>query len=106
MTALFVFLWLFVGATSSVDACLTVKYAHVMEEENPLANLLIVYRPNAFLPMGYEADVSLLIAVKMFGTLLALGVLVLLYWRWRKGAQAVVAGLAALQVLLLFYLFQ
>jgi hypothetical protein len=102
---LFAALWLFVGATSAVDACLMVRYAGAVREENPFAQRLIITRPHSKWLVGPSQDVSLLIAVKMFGTLVALGLLLVLYQKWRRGARLAIAGLAVFQVLLLFCLF-
>ena len=53
--------------------------------------------------MPFRADASLLVAAKMFGTLVVLGLLAALYRRSPSRAQAVVAALALFQALLLAY---
>jgi hypothetical protein len=102
--------WLFVGASSSLDTFLTIKFADYIREENPIGRALIRLGPNLwfeprFVTYGVQ-DVSLLVGVKMFGTILALGILIWLYYKWRLGAQLVAAGLSCFQMWLLFYLFQ
>ena len=116
LTGMFVFLWLFVGATSTVDAYLIVKYADQLEEENPIGEALIRLGPqvghvNGVKPHPHpegtkRPDVSLLVAAKMFGTIVALGTLIFLFQRWPAGAQLIVMGLSVFQGLLMFYIFQ
>jgi hypothetical protein len=116
LTVVFAVLWLFVGATSTVDAYLTVKYAESMKEENPIGEALIQLGPHvgdlatdAAPPPKHKPkkqDVSLLVGAKMFGTILALGILLLLFQKWPVGAQIVVSGLSVFQLLLMFYIFQ
>lgn len=115
LTGVFVFLWLFVGATSTVDAYLIIKYADQLEEENPVGEALIRLGPrlghvNGVVPhpQGHikKNDVSLLIAAKMFGTIVALGVLIFLFQKWPAGAQLIIAALSVFQFFLMLYIFQ
>jgi len=101
-------------ATSTVDAYLIVKYADQIQEENPIGDALIRLGPQVGhvngvvphpLPTGKRPDVSLLVAVKMFGTILALGVLLLLFQKWPAGAQLIVAALSVFQFMLMLYIF-
>ncbi len=102
---LFAVLWLFIGAVSAVDAALTIRYAPALHEQNPLAAAFIRDVPDPIVPRCSVQDVSLLIGAKMFGTLLVLGFLVLLYRRHPVHAQVVVATLSVFQLGLLLYLF-
>lgn len=97
--ALFIAAWFFIATTSTIDAYLAVHYAPVLKEENPLGELLIRESVN-----GAGQDVSLLIGVKMFGTILVLGFLLVLHGRWQSGARAAALGLAACQLLLMLYI--
>ncbi len=92
----FVLLLGFIGLVSSIDTALAVKYAPSLhhDEMNPLALQLIA-----------PGDVSLLVGVKMYGTLLVLYTLVLLHHRWRRAAMTAAGVLAAFQGWLLVYLF-
>jgi hypothetical protein len=101
----FAVLWLFVGTSSTLDAALTIHYAPGLDEQNPEARALIREEPDPAGPWFVHRDLSLLIGVKMLGTLLVLGVLVLLYRRWPFHAQLVVTGLSVFQIGLLLYLF-
>ncbi len=103
MNLLFAALWLLVGAGSAVDAALTVHYAPQLDEENPVARALLVREPQPGAPIAFRTDPSLLVAVKMFGTLVAFGLLAALYRRAPARAQLVAAGLALFQLLLLAY---
>src|SRR5881394_2737685 len=92
LTGIFAFFWLFIGVTSTVDAYFIIKYADQIEEENPIGEALIRLGPQIGyvggitphpLPSGVKrADVSLLVAVKMFGTIVALGLLIFLFQKW------------------------
>jgi hypothetical protein len=106
----FALLWLFVGGSSTLDAFLTIKYADSMYEENPIGLALIQLGPAAMdRPQSVGAgvqDVSLFVGIKMFGTILVLGILIVLYQAWRPGAQLAAAGLSLFQFGLLLYIFQ
>lgn len=92
----FVLLLGFIGLVSSIDTALAVKYAPTLhhDEKNPLALQLIA-----------PGDVSLLVGVKMYGTLLVLYALALLHHRWRRAAMTAACVLAGFQGWLLVYLF-
>ncbi len=100
----FFVLWLFVGATSALDTYLTVRYASGMHEENPVGARLIRLGTELHQADDHQ-DVSLFVGVKMFTTILALGILMVIYQRWRTIGQVVALGLALFQLGLLFYLF-
>jgi hypothetical protein len=93
-----------------VDAFLTIKYADSMYEENPIGLALIeLSSEDVDRPVAADAgprDVSLFVGIKMFGTILALGILIVLYQAWRPGALLSAAGLSLFQCGLLLYMFQ
>jgi hypothetical protein len=84
--------WLFVAAVSAYDTYLTVLYAKDMVEQNPFGCYLI-----------RAGGVPLLIAVKFFGTSVALAALLGFYQRGRLCPQ-IVTGAVVCQLLLLLYL--
>lgn len=88
---LFVILWVFIAAVSAIDAYLAVEYASVLVEENPIGRWLIA-----------QDGVALLVAVKFFGTSLALGILLALRRTWI--GMPVACGVAILQSAVLCYL--
>jgi hypothetical protein len=96
---LFALAWLFIGATSTFDAYLAMHFSQALEEENPIGRFLIALASQP----GGPQDVSLLIGVKMFGTILVLGTLVLLYQRSRPAARVVIAALTLSQFFLMLY---
>jgi hypothetical protein len=114
LTGTFAFLWLFIGATSTVDAYLTVKYAGQLDEENPIGAALIEMGPHVGRVFGEDQrfvnerqqDVSLLVGAKMFGTILSLGILLLIFHKWPMCAQVIVSSLALFQFMLMFYIFR
>lgn len=90
-------LWLFIGAVSSLDAALTVKYQHdlIHMELNPIARTLL--RVNGW-------DPSVMIGVKFAGTILVLGILILQYRRDQRLGHFLTAVVAAFQFGLLCFL--
>jgi hypothetical protein len=92
-------LWLIIGAVSTVDTYLTVKYRAVMSqtEQNPVGRFLIQQDGN---------DVSLFIGWKVAGTIACLGLLTAIALYARKAiVYPVFVAVAAAQLLLLWYLF-
>ena len=89
---IFVAAWVFIAAVSAYDAYLTALYANNLVEQNPVGRCLI-----------QAGGVPLLLAVKFFGTSVALAALLALYERGRLGVQVVI-GVAVCQLLLLWYL--
>jgi len=89
--------WLIIGLIGSYDAFLTVKYQQYMQyvEENPVARWIMAAD-------GW--DVSRFIGIKMFGTILALGILALIHGRNSKMSRMVIFPITILQILLLCYL--
>jgi hypothetical protein len=90
-------LWLFIGAVSSVDAALTVKYQHelVYMELNPVARTLL--RVN-------DWDPSVMIGVKFAGTILVLGILIMQHRRDQRIGHFLTAVVAMFQLGLLWFL--
>lgn len=86
-------LWLLVAIVSAIDTYLCVRYADhlVMMEQNPVGQWLLAVN-----------GVPILIAVKFFGTSLALGILFALRRHWT--GMSVISGIALFQFLLLVYL--
>lgn len=90
-------LWLFIGAVSSIDAALTVKYQSdlVHMELNPVARVLLKLN-------GW--DPSMMIGVKFAGTIVVLGYLVFKHRHDRRFAHFLTAVVAAFQLGLLCFL--
>jgi len=96
-TRLFFALWLFVIFVSVVDGYLVLRNRHFLEEMNPFGRLLIHLN---------DGQVWYLLAAKFAGTVVACGLLLLVYWKKRPLGIIIAAGLAVLQMcLLLFLLF-
>jgi hypothetical protein len=95
--AVFIGCWIFIGAVSSIDTGLTVKFHSGLKEheQNPVARLILAAD-------GWE--VSRFVGIKMFGTILVLGILIWLYHIRRQHALLVIATLTVFQGLLLMYL--
>lgn len=89
---LFAVAWVFVAAVSAYDTYLTVLFASSIDEQNPLALYLIRAGGGPFL-----------IAVKFFGTSVALAALLGFYQRGRFCPQ-IVTGAVICQLLLFLYL--
>src|SRR5262245_39644809 len=88
----FALLWLFIGATSSLDMSLAVWAGNALHEENPAGKYLLDHHGMAGLA-----------GVKMMGTILVLGALLLLHRYWRKAAWLAIAALSLTQLLLMGY---
>jgi hypothetical protein len=88
---------LFIAAVSVHDAMLVVLNEGVIAhfERNPLGRWLI--------ELG-GGEVWLFVLVKLAGTSIACAALVAIYPRWRRGAVAAAATIAAFQLGLLLYL--
>ena len=90
-------LWLFIGLVSAVDTYLTIKFqewlAHL--EVNPLARMLLQLD---------DGEPSLLIGSKFFGSIVVLGILLVLYLENRRLGLVVTAAIASFQLWLMGYL--
>jgi hypothetical protein len=97
-STIFIICWIFIGIVSSIDTVLTVKLQGVMKEmeENPVARFILD---------ADQWDISRFIGIKMFCTILVLGICFAIYSKHKKAAVTVAAGLAAFQAYLLIYLF-
>lgn len=89
----YLILWIFVAAVSAIDTYFAVRYSeHLLSlEENPICRWLLAVD-----------GVPILISVKFFGTSLVLGILLTARRHW--AGMAAIYGVAAFQLLLLFYL--
>lgn len=85
------------GGVGSIDTGLTVHLRDVLEhtEQNPVARLILASD-------GWE--VSRFIGLKMFGTILVLGIVTYLFKRNAKCGLTVVFTIATFQAFLLLYL--
>jgi len=83
-------LWVFIGVASAVDLYISIKtreYLYEMEM-NPIGRFLIA---------ADDGDVALFMGVKCAGTVIALGILILLYQFKRKWAWYSVWSLSVMQ---------
>lgn len=94
---LFFILWAWIALVSSYDSYLTVKLRSVMRdsEQNPIARYIM---------SKDHWDVSMFIGFKMYGTIIVLGFLSLMYSINKKYAFTIAIVLALFQTGLLFYL--
>lgn len=97
MSILFPSLWMFIGAVSSWDAYLVVKYRKYIRdlEENPIGNLLLDLD---------GGETSLFIGAKFLGTVLVLGVLMVVYQYSRRFGYVLTTAIAGFQLGLLCYI--
>ena len=93
----FAVMWLTIGIISSIDLYWSIKLQDIIleNEENPIGQYLI--RADA-------GSVALFMGVKMAGTILALGMLILLYHYKRLYAWLSIVSLTVVQFFLLYYL--
>ena len=95
----FAVMWLAIGLISAIDLYWAVKNQQIMlhNEENPIGRYLI----------GLDnGSVALFMGIKMAGTILALGFLIVLYHYRRLYAWLSMVSLTIAQFLLLYYLGQ
>ena len=94
---LMIALWLFIGAVAAYDCYLSIKFQETLrfQELNPIGRWL----------MDYDGgSVATFMGCKFLGTSIALGVLQLLYYYWRRVGLTVASVLAGLQGMLALYL--
>lgn len=93
----FIVQYLFIAAVGSYDAYLIIKFRDYIYdlEENPFGRWLMEIDGR---------DVSLFIGVKMFGTIIALGLLAYIYSKNRLEAHITTIALTLFQIGLLLYL--
>jgi len=86
--------WLFIAMTSGYDAyrCVVDQEELIDVEINPIAKALLVVR---------DSQVDLLIACKVVGTSIALGILCFLYYRNYRYVDVIISVLVVAQALLL-----
>lgn len=92
--AIFYCLCWFIGCVSALDAALVVQYQKEIHEQNPVGLFLL----NSHGPAG-------LVFVKMLGTIMVLGLLLLLHSKWPAGARLIVTAVALFQLGLVVYLY-
>lgn len=90
--------WLFIGFVSSVDVYLTIKYSDNLPEYelNPIARFILHCD---------EWDVSRFVAIKVFMTILVLGIVRWILYLNPKYAFTIINALALCQAILLTFLF-
>jgi hypothetical protein len=93
----FCILWLWVAFVSSVDNYLVVKFRSDMphEEQNPVARFIMHLD---------DWDVSTFVGIKMFCTILVLGILAIIYNRSRFSGLKYAIILSLFQAALFYYL--
>ena len=95
----FTVMWLAIGWISAIDLYWAIKNQHIMlnNEENPIGRYLIGLD---------DGSVALFMGLKMAGTILALGLLIVLYHYKKLYAWLSIISLTVAQFLLLHYLGQ
>jgi len=93
----FCILWLWVAFVSSVDNYLVVRFRDVMphEERNPIARFIMCLD---------DWDVSSFVGIKMFCTILVLGLLAIIYSSCKYSGLKYVIILSLFQAALFYYL--
>jgi len=92
---IFCAMWVLIGFVSSYDVYLSVlngEYLYELEE-NPMARYVIA-----------EYGVPSFVGFKMFGTIFALGCIVVLYHNYRKASWVINTSIFAAQMVLFAYL--
>ena len=87
-------LWVFIGVVSAVDLYISIKtreYLYEMEM-NPIGRFLIE---------ADDGDVALFMGIKCAGTVIALGIMILLYHFKRRWAWYSIYSLAIMQIAVL-----
>lgn len=94
---IFFLILLWIALVSSFDAYLTVYFQNLMEDHelNPFARLIMA---------ANDWDISLFIGIKMFGTILSLWILTILYIVKNKYVYCVTYCIGVFQTILLIYL--
>jgi hypothetical protein len=89
--------WIFVGIVGAVDAGLTVYLREGLKEneQNPIARIILA---------NDDWDVSRFIGLKMFGTILVLGMVICIFKINTKYGLTIIVSLSIFQGLLLVYL--
>jgi hypothetical protein len=93
----FYFCWLFIGAVSSLDVYLTIRFSDNLEEYelNPIARLIL---------QADDWEVSRFVAIKVFLTILVLGIMRWILYLNQKFAITIISVIAFLQAILLGFL--
>lgn len=94
---IFTMCWIFIGGVGAIDTFLTIKLSEglIHNEQNPIARFIL---------QSDNWDVSKFIGLKMFGTILVLGIVVCIFKRHSNYGLMIVSGIATFQALLLLYL--
>lgn len=89
--------WLFIGAVSSLDVYLTIKFSDNLPEHelNPIARLILKMD---------DWEVSRFVAIKVFLTILVLGILRWILYISKKYAFTIITAITICQAILLAYL--
>jgi hypothetical protein len=89
--------WLFIGFVGSVDVYLTIKYSENLpdHELNPIARYILHID---------EWDVSRFVAIKVFMTILVLGIVRWILYLNQKYALVIINAIALGQLILLLFL--
>lgn len=90
-------LWIFIGAVSSLDIYLTIRFSENLPdgELNPIARLIL---------HNDDWDVSRFVAIKSFMTILVLGILMAFHKYHRRFGDIIIKYVALAQLCLLVFL--
>jgi hypothetical protein len=93
----FSFCWIFVGGVGAIDTWLAVHLRDGLKdnERNPIARLILE---------SNNWEVSHFIGLKMFGTILVLGIVACLFKRDAKYGLVIIGALSIIQAILLYCL--
>jgi multisubunit Na+/H+ antiporter MnhF subunit len=94
---LFILLWLWIAFISCFDSALTILLKNQLHdfESNPVARIILEYD---------QWEPSRFIGLKMFGTILVLGVITLIYSYSKKFGFTILISIALVQTVLFLYL--
>lgn len=98
--------WLFIGFVASFDVYLTIRYSDNLPkyELNPIARMILNMEEWAIYDDGDKIGVSRFVAVKVFMTILVLGIIRWILYLNKRYAMTIITCVAICQAILLAFL--
>jgi hypothetical protein len=98
--------WLFIGFVASLDVYLTIRFSDNLPqyELNPIARMILKLEDWTIHEDGDKMGISRFVAVKVFMTILVLGIIRWILYLNKRYAMTIITCVALCQALLLFFL--
>lgn len=98
--------WLFIGFVASFDIYLTIRFSDnlIDNELNPIARMILRAEDWTIYDDGDKMGVSRFVAVKVFMTILVLGIIRWILYLNKRYAMTIITCVALMQAILLFFL--